>query len=41
MIATAVDGVPEIITANETGMLVPPRDPAALRRRDPIGRSGS
>ncbi|MEW6742802.1 MAG: glycosyltransferase [Planctomycetota bacterium] len=30
VVATAVDGVPEIVLHDETGLLVPPRDPAAL-----------
>jgi glycosyltransferase involved in cell wall biosynthesis len=30
LVATAVGGVPDIVAAGETGMLVPPRDPAAL-----------
>ncbi len=30
VIATAVDGTPEIVEEDETGYLVPPRDPAAL-----------
>ena len=31
-VATEVGGVPEIIRNNETGILVPPRDPAAMAR---------
>ena len=30
VVATAVDGTPEIVEEGETGYLVPPRDPAAL-----------
>lgn len=30
VVATDVDGVPEVVADSETGMLVPPRDPAAL-----------
>jgi glycosyltransferase involved in cell wall biosynthesis len=30
VVGTAVGGTPELITHNETGLLVPPRDPAAL-----------
>jgi len=30
VVATAVGGVPEIVTNGETGLLVPPRDPVAL-----------
>jgi glycosyltransferase involved in cell wall biosynthesis/peptidoglycan/xylan/chitin deacetylase (PgdA/CDA1 family) len=30
VVATAVGGVPELITSGENGLLVPPRDPAAL-----------
>jgi glycosyltransferase involved in cell wall biosynthesis len=30
VVATAVDGTPEIVEEGETGFLVPPRDPAAL-----------
>jgi glycosyltransferase involved in cell wall biosynthesis len=30
VVATAVGGTPELITPNETGLLVPPRDPFAL-----------
>jgi glycosyltransferase involved in cell wall biosynthesis len=30
VVATNVDGVPEVVVDGETGMLVPPRDPAAL-----------
>jgi glycosyltransferase involved in cell wall biosynthesis len=43
VIATAVDGVPEVIREARTGRLVPPGDPAALSRairgvlRDPVG----
>lgn len=32
VIATAVGGVPDLIRRGETGLLVPPRDPAALAR---------
>jgi glycosyltransferase involved in cell wall biosynthesis len=32
IIATAVGGVPEILVDSETGLLVPPREPAALAR---------
>jgi glycosyltransferase involved in cell wall biosynthesis len=31
-VATAVGGIPEIVTDGESGLLVPPRDPEALRR---------
>jgi glycosyltransferase involved in cell wall biosynthesis len=43
VVATAVDGTPEVIREGRTGRLVPPRDPAALSRalgallRDPAG----
>jgi glycosyltransferase involved in cell wall biosynthesis len=43
VVATAVDGTPEVIREGRTGRLVPPRDPAALSRalrmllRDPVG----
>src|SRR5205823_10806990 len=30
VVATAVGGNPEVVAANETGLLVPPRDPPAL-----------
>jgi glycogen(starch) synthase len=30
VIATAVGGVPEVVRDGENGLLVPPRDPAAL-----------
>ena len=30
VVATNVDGVPEVVVDGETGVLVPPRDPAAL-----------
>jgi glycosyltransferase involved in cell wall biosynthesis len=30
LIATAVGGLPEVVSDGETGLLVPPRDPAAL-----------
>jgi glycosyltransferase involved in cell wall biosynthesis len=30
LVATNVDGIPEIVRDNETGLLVPPNDPAAL-----------
>jgi glycosyltransferase involved in cell wall biosynthesis len=30
LVATAVGGLPEIVTHNHTGLLVPPRDPQAL-----------
>jgi glycosyltransferase involved in cell wall biosynthesis len=30
VVATAVDGVPELVTENGTGLLVPPEDPEAL-----------
>ena len=32
VIATAVDGTPEVVEDGETGLLVPPADPAALAR---------
>ena len=32
VLATAVGGVPDVIRTDETGVLVPPRDPAALAR---------
>ena len=43
VVATAVDGTPEVIREARTGRLVPPADPAALSRairgvlRDPLG----
>lgn len=43
VVATAVDGIPEVIREARTGRLVPPADPAALSRairgvlRDPLG----
>jgi glycosyltransferase involved in cell wall biosynthesis len=43
VVATAVDGMPEVIREARTGRLVPPGDPAALSRairgvlRDPLG----
>jgi glycosyltransferase involved in cell wall biosynthesis len=43
VVATAVDGTPEVIREGRTGRLVPPREPAALSRalrmllRDPVG----
>ncbi len=51
VVATRVGGVPEVVVAGETGLLVPPRDPDALSRaivtllRDPalrqtMGRAG-
>jgi len=51
VVATAVDGTPEVIREGRTGRLVPPREPAALSRalrallRDPLaaqrmGRAG-
>jgi glycosyltransferase involved in cell wall biosynthesis len=36
VVATAVGGIPEIVTDEETALLVPPRDPASLARA--IGR---
>jgi glycosyltransferase involved in cell wall biosynthesis len=36
VVAAAVDGVPEVVVEEETGLLVPARDPQALR--DAIGR---
>lgn len=36
VVATAVDGTPEIVRDGRTGLLVPPRDPAALA--DALGR---
>ncbi|HSJ16264.1 MAG TPA: glycosyltransferase, partial [Longimicrobiales bacterium] len=30
VVATAVDGIPELVRPNDTGMLVPPADPQAL-----------
>jgi glycosyltransferase involved in cell wall biosynthesis len=33
VVATAVGGVPSVIVDRETGLLVPPRDPAALAKR--------
>ena len=36
VVATAVDGTPEIVRDGETGLLVPPRDPRALA--DALGR---
>jgi glycosyltransferase involved in cell wall biosynthesis len=30
VVATAVDGVPEMVNAGKTGILVPPKDPHAL-----------
>lgn len=30
VVATAVDGVPEVVADGETGLLVPPRDPSAV-----------
>jgi glycosyltransferase involved in cell wall biosynthesis len=32
VIATALEGMPELVVDGETGLLVPPRDPAALAR---------
>jgi glycosyltransferase involved in cell wall biosynthesis len=32
VVATAVDGTPEVVREGETGLLVPPADPAALAR---------
>src|SRR5262249_2678117 len=32
VVATAVAGIPEVVTEGETGWLVPPGDPAALAR---------
>jgi glycosyltransferase involved in cell wall biosynthesis len=29
-VASAVGGIPEVVEPNERGLLVPPRDPAAL-----------
>jgi glycosyltransferase involved in cell wall biosynthesis len=48
IVATAVDGVPEMLEDGKTGLLVPPNDPAALagavirllRDRDEAGRIG-
>ena len=43
VVATAVDGIPDVIREARTGRLVPPADPAALSRairgvlRDPLG----
>lgn len=43
VVATAVDGIPEVIREARTGRLVPPADPASLSRairgvlRDPLG----
>jgi glycosyltransferase involved in cell wall biosynthesis len=45
VVATAVDGTPEVIRDGRTGRLVPPADPVALSRairgvlRDPLGAS--
>ncbi|MCG8603891.1 glycosyltransferase, partial [bacterium] len=33
VVATAVDGTPELIVENETGYLVPPKDPKALEQK--------
>jgi glycosyltransferase involved in cell wall biosynthesis len=52
VVASAVDGVPEAVLADETGVLVPPDDPAALasalsgllhapERRDRLGARGA
>jgi glycosyltransferase involved in cell wall biosynthesis len=30
VVATRLEGMPELVVDNETGLLVPPRDPAAL-----------
>jgi glycosyltransferase involved in cell wall biosynthesis len=30
LVATAVGGIPELVSGGETGLLVPPRDPQAL-----------
>jgi len=32
VVCTRVEGVPEIVRENETGILVPPKDPGALAR---------
>lgn len=51
VVATAVGGTPEIVVDGETGLLIPPRDPAALatailrlledpRQADTFGRAG-
>ena len=32
VVASAVDGLPEVVVHGETGLLVPPDDPAALAR---------
>ena len=43
VVATAVGGLLDLVVDGETGIVVPPRDPAALRvgARAPAGRSGA
>jgi len=36
VVATAVGGMPELVVHNETGLLIPPRDPVALAKALPL-----
>ena len=38
VVASAVGGLPEIVAAGETGLLVPPGDPTRSRRRSSSSR---